>query len=1431
MNKQNRHIVSKINWDLAYDNRKDVQDLQSTFGAWTKVDMLNEMNALFNQLCPSDQTWRINRLELDLGDILKEDIDEELPKRFRAALYEKLVELTYRSGRGNHDLRVLNGNDSLLHLLKKYLESGYLPWNETGIVSINELFLNQLKNNSKALLKMILHVGKSEKVRKRIAWQFQEPTVKKLITLIEPNNSTQIITFTEEFASIQEKEPIVRSNVSDFKKNLWFWVLNHLFDERGTLFNRIEFMESSIHQMARHHNMDYDALFSEIQRAVQQITAIQHVDSSFILTLSLLAKKNAANPSLQSVDYDDLMIVNLNYYFTVESENLETESIENWNELVIHLADNSSKDFKQVLLNHIDNKQRLNELVSNLDETGLEAFLRTLFGRESENLIASIQLLNVWMQKPHTSLKKWYEKAAHLLVNKRQQGVGLERFLTQLIKELKLDPKVLFEETGKALKNNVSNTAVQPGVFKTTLVVVRNYYFEHMESASKWTIEPYLHFFLSEEWNYISIESRIDQIKGQNKFTAFINKEPTLFLAFLQDQSWTSAVIGRFIGLLQKDQLVQLRNAILKTNTKSNNAEEKEFEVLLNTLTEEMGETFAQKMYAQAVADTIKGSATGAKRAEFLMMRIIQIIRQDGNSRLKIKLQNFSSEIKENKALRKLLLQELPSSLSIVDPSFDALLASVAMNKGVTAHKTAKQLIQIRESSGKDWVTNFNQAAQTLVLHFLPTEKKWTKKLISGKLSLSLIFGQSFQSNLSIKQQSVIFWNVLLTYEAYNGNFKRFKVVLKEALIIREEKKIRPVSRQGSTVNSNTITHKSKIADQNKASSENMVEFDAASIAKQDSVRNQKAIGHKTIIESLHKLSSKNTVEFNAIDFNQQIQELIKNEPAAFLDVFKTVKINDRLLDYFEKHFSLDQFVVALANFSTLNVSEFQATLSFLSALANHKGDRQTLLAMGRIGWKMLLFQLRKDVSIDALISELVQGFITELVLKKGLKTKDIIAVIQSQNIQLSPILLKLLVKMNPVFADFNFEKTKTPEHVKSEDEIELQGSKDSVLALVLLLKSDLGSKLLQSLLLENKIPNWFDISDFNKVDALIAFIVTKHPQLIVSELKHTNQFEQLAQALYENISITNWCNFLNTVYSSQRELINQLKKLFNCFNSGEFSTTLKNQFTEILFRKTVIALKSGNWKILSSEKIWHEIMWDAKVKYALKEEEMVAAIQRNEAYLPVGLRVSFQRFTEKLKGPIKRKFTNDLKNELALNKTDMPMEENQALLTEGIAINNAGLVLASSYINVLFDRLNLIKDGSFLSAEAQNKAVHYLQFLVNGITENEEHHLVLNKILAGLHPTSPVTAGIDISTDEKELIEGLINAIVGHWPSIGDTSVDGFRGNWLIRDGMLREEVDKWTLDVEKRAYDILLNKSPFSFGIIKFPWIDKPIHVNWPY
>jgi hypothetical protein len=166
---------------------------------------------------------------------------------------------------------------------------------------------------------------------------------------------------------------------------------------------------------------------------------------------------------------------------------------------------------------------------------------------------------------------------------------------------------------------------------------------------------------------------------------------------------------------------------------------------------------------------------------------------------------------------------------------------------------------------------------------------------------------------------------------------------------------------------------------------------------------------------------------------------------------------------------------------------------------------------------------------------------------------------------------------------------------------------------------------------------------------------------------------------------------------------------------------------------------------------------------------------------------------------------------------------------TAPFGVNNAGLVILQSWIHPLFTHLGLIENDRFRNREAQQRAVHILQFLATGQRETSEQFLLLNKVLCGLERHKPVEAGIEMSAEDEAICLSLLEAVVVLWRVIEKSSVDGLRGNWLVRDGSLSESDALWSLVVKKRAYDVLLARFPSSYSIVKLPWMEKAIYVSW--
>jgi hypothetical protein len=172
-----------------------------------------------------------------------------------------------------------------------------------------------------------------------------------------------------------------------------------------------------------------------------------------------------------------------------------------------------------------------------------------------------------------------------------------------------------------------------------------------------------------------------------------------------------------------------------------------------------------------------------------------------------------------------------------------------------------------------------------------------------------------------------------------------------------------------------------------------------------------------------------------------------------------------------------------------------------------------------------------------------------------------------------------------------------------------------------------------------------------------------------------------------------------------------------------------------------------------------------------------------------------------------------------------------QAAVSEGeeIYIRNAGLVLAGVYLPRLFSMMDLLENDDFRDSAAAERATHLLQYMADETIHPPEHLLVLNKILCGLQPDEPVRRDIDLTQSEKDAVDGLLGAMIGHWKTIGNTSIRGLRESFLQREGRLRLKDGAWNLLVQQRAFDMLLDKLPWGFGVIKHVWMSRAVYVEW--
>ena len=165
----------------------------------------------------------------------------------------------------------------------------------------------------------------------------------------------------------------------------------------------------------------------------------------------------------------------------------------------------------------------------------------------------------------------------------------------------------------------------------------------------------------------------------------------------------------------------------------------------------------------------------------------------------------------------------------------------------------------------------------------------------------------------------------------------------------------------------------------------------------------------------------------------------------------------------------------------------------------------------------------------------------------------------------------------------------------------------------------------------------------------------------------------------------------------------------------------------------------------------------------------------------------------------------------------------------EQLYIYNAGLALIWPFVGTLFTKLGYIKDKQFIDKSNQFRAVHLLQYIIDGGDTSPEFVLVFNKLICGMPLSDPLDMFVTLTEEEKKEADQFLESIKNKWKEMKNTSLATFRDSFLKREGTLTFDEKNWKLKVESKPIDVLLRKLPWGFSLIKFHWIDYIIFVEW--
>lgn len=159
-----------------------------------------------------------------------------------------------------------------------------------------------------------------------------------------------------------------------------------------------------------------------------------------------------------------------------------------------------------------------------------------------------------------------------------------------------------------------------------------------------------------------------------------------------------------------------------------------------------------------------------------------------------------------------------------------------------------------------------------------------------------------------------------------------------------------------------------------------------------------------------------------------------------------------------------------------------------------------------------------------------------------------------------------------------------------------------------------------------------------------------------------------------------------------------------------------------------------------------------------------------------------------------------------------------------------AGSVLLHPWLPRLFDACGIAVENGSIPLCSHERAAALLCFAVTGADRDAEFNLEFIKVLLGLPRARPLSVRGDlVGDDERAEVDAMLASFIGHWSALKGTTIAGLRNTFLQRPGTLKPVEDGYALAIERTGIDVLLDRIPFAYSLVKLPWMPRPIHVEW--
>lgn len=1410
-------------------DRAEVHQLQNRISRLVNDRLTERMKEYFSKIIPEDVLLTIDSLSYDIGEVSWDELEEVIEERFMKALEEdialrlRLLENPQANvGAGIKSSDIATSKSALLEY---FLLTGTMPWWSQSFANIDlENLLDDFYVADRNKLKeMLIRIGKKETVRKRIVNQFSEESIKKIIKAAEHTEAEYIFQSHKEIVEVQKERQLVKIGVTEFHKAVWLFILNYLLAEQSSNFSKKVFIRSNLLQLSATYNIAfhdvlhvfYDALEQEdnpknyvaLQNLIREIV---EEETELISSKYLPNEKRETKKGKENVISEGIKL--LRYFLNLGTlpHGFEKLSSKELAELLLNAIQSFPVEARKVILAHRSiGFKPIDHLYKLLGAAGIKKVFSLIFPVEERKMsevaavLQTLQITNPFVPLTSSELNNvLWQFIFDAVTLSGNTGMSEDSLMAKVVDRLEVQygsgKFTTWHLLAQALEKAAGSSVQHQQAFKTVEKVVASIIKETGSNASfEIRQQEQMMYPYKEE---IALPASAKRMKDVVRYllqygsipwwgeefyhrpvadmllTLYQQDKPAFILLFRQAMQ-SPQMKKRFLDNLPVEIIDDLLNELPQGKTTSLYV--KEFFILLNEtgMMQYYNNAFIQKKLFAIAADLLADNGyTLLSQSTFYKESIIRLA-----GFLKIETEDF--------ILR--MLEVVSASVNYIEV--------VKIEETLRVFQTIVRLFKM-EVVAKVSLTQVENSLQEKKASLYKTSERRTGEEVINRTNIEegYIEESSTVETIAIQLQKYLPGINITTQEGATSvsNLIEYFLAwnrLPNTFVQLQEKERAVLLKQ-------LVIYMFR---ENKARLKDIFVKPSVSVTAAiyiiELFADHKDILQEQVFDHLSQLDivvTKNEVDENpALIKFQDAEGIEQTQPFSLEEFFISGESNS------------ENVTPALIHKHATYILEY-----FLRY--NKLPDDVSIQAAWKINLllkEIVIFLFTNDPSY---LQELFDK--PEIAIEAKLHLYDIFAI--SNSIVTDKISKMMDVKRENDFIQFLFTSGVIP-HLAN--------------------KNDVGEFVDNYLKSEWKIKKQDNLAWLMASPSFAKIVLEKSG--IVALLKFAEH--KISWPFSGTSIIQTWFALIQRGIGSSfdREKVLELFKRFNIsFISGAIIIRSDEEYTSaflkfltdyfkgsagVIYKTLFNFISAGNngFDTIELERMKKMLVL---LKQKVQQHEELHYIDKQlEAEMAKQL-YDAKNDKEKLQA---QQEEQDKKREEEKNRA---LEGEQELLKEnknGFYIRNAGLVLLHPFIETLFKRVGLMEKRKFVTEEARNRAVLLLQYLASNQTEQEEHELVLNKILCNVPLTEPIPVSFTPTELETEVCSELLKVVIDRWPKMKNAKPDGIRGSLILRNGVIRLTEDGWNMKVEQKAYDIILQTLPWAFSFIKTGWMDKPLITEW--